>query len=470
MRISAMCTAILAALVLCGSASAASMFYIQGAGNGHGVGMSQYGAYGYALHGKDYRFILAHYYSGTAIGTTDPSRVVRVLLSDGPAAFAGATRAGKKKLDPSLTYTLRALADGSLILSQSSGKKVGRFPAPLVVTGPGPLSVAGLGAYRGALEFRPDGHGGVQTVDALGVDDYVRGVISAEMPATWSPEALKVQAVAARTYAITSAPVGAGFDLYRDTRSQMYLGIAAETPATDAAVAATRGQIVTYAGAPVVTYFSASSGGQTEDVENVWPRATPEPWLRGVPDPYDGAAGNPYYRWSYRMATAAAAAKLKSLVKGKLVGIEVLMRGASPRIRLANVVGSEGTTTVTGAELQRRLGLLTTYASFTTISAQAGGPAGASAIRHAPHESDAVTALVSLVHQLVAGVMPSLQGQVVPARQGDTVAVQEKRGGAWPTVGTVRLGTGGTYQLQLPEKGTYRVVYSGLDGPVVSVP
>ena len=70
------------------------MFYIRGGGNGHGIGMSQYGAYGYALHGKDYRWILAHYYQGTALGQTDPSRIVRVLLATGPVSFSGATRAG----------------------------------------------------------------------------------------------------------------------------------------------------------------------------------------------------------------------------------------------------------------------------------------------------------------------------------------------------------------------------------------
>ena len=91
------------------------------------------------------------------------------------------------------------------------------------------------------------------TVDAVGLDDYVRGVIAAEMPSSWSPEALKTQAVAARTYAITTNVGGGFYDLYPDTRSQMYRGVSAETPATDAAVAATAGQVVTYNGTPAVT-------------------------------------------------------------------------------------------------------------------------------------------------------------------------------------------------------------------------
>ena len=100
------------------------------------------------------------------------------------------------------------------------------------------------------------------------------------MPSSWAAAALEAQAVAARTYAITTTVDGNGYDLYSDTRSQMYGGVSAETPSTDAAVAATSGQVVTYDGKPVVTYFFASSGGHTESIQNVWAGATPEPWLR----------------------------------------------------------------------------------------------------------------------------------------------------------------------------------------------
>src|SRR5205807_3570774 len=128
----------------------------------------------------------------------------------------------------------------------------------------GPLTLAGHGQYRGWLEFRPAGTGSsVRTVNALHLEDYARGVVSYEMPASWSAEALKTQAVAARTYAITSSVGGNGYQLYADTRSQMYGGVAAETPSTDAAVAATHGQVVTYKGKPVTTFFFSSSGGHT---------------------------------------------------------------------------------------------------------------------------------------------------------------------------------------------------------------
>ena len=145
-------------------------------------------------------------------------------------------------MNASLTYDVVPLANGSLkIVNQSSGKAVGTFSAPLTAVGPGPLSLAGLGSYRGSLEFRPNGSGGVYTVNAVGLDDYVRGVIAAEMPSTWSAQALDAQAIAARTYAITTDVAGGFYNLYPDTRSQMYKGVAAETAATDAAVAATAG-------------------------------------------------------------------------------------------------------------------------------------------------------------------------------------------------------------------------------------
>jgi stage II sporulation protein D len=500
--------AAVAAGVLTGPARAASVLYIRGGGNGHGIGMSQYGADGYALHGKRYRWILAHYYRGTRIGTVGARRTVRVLLSSGAreASLAGVSRAWTgagpggaggtggagapprqaKRLRPGLTYTARPNADGTIALLKPNGKKVGTFRAPLEVTGPEPITLARVGSYHGTLALRPDRAGGIQTVDVVSLEDYVRGVISAEMPSDWAPEALKVQAVAARTYAITTSVGGPGFDLYPDTRSQMYRGVAAETPATDAAVAATRGQVVTYDGAPVVSYFFSSSGGHTENIENVWPGAKPEPWLRGVPDRYDGAAGDPYHRWSVRMPLASAAAKLGgSVVKGSLVGIRVLGRGVSPRIVTAEVVGTKGRTTVSGASLQRAFGLLTAPAEFTTITTTPG-PAPVPTPPSTPQSSflprgaagsQAVLAIVPLVHALLAGTMPALHGTVSPAadrtgspRLVEQVEVQARDGhDGWRTVAVARLGTGGRYGAALPSARVYRVVYGGLAGPAVTV-
>ena len=123
-------TLFLTLFVLCllpiGSAQAASSkFTIRGAGFGHGVGMSQYGAYGFAKNGSGYRDILAHYYTGTAIGNLDPAKRVRVLLqSTGTASFSGATRAGRRRLSARKTYYVRrrgASVAAAVVAAQADG-------------------------------------------------------------------------------------------------------------------------------------------------------------------------------------------------------------------------------------------------------------------------------------------------------------------------------------------------------------
>jgi stage II sporulation protein D len=448
------------------SGGAATTLYISGGGFGHGIGMSQYGAYGYALHGWTYQQILAHYYTGTALGTTNPAQTVRVLLGTGSSAFAGVTRVGNKQLNPSLTYDVVPLANGSLkIVNQSSRKTVGTFSAPLTATGPGFLSIAGVGTYRGALEFRPNGSGGVYTVNVVGLDDYVQGVIAAEMPSTWSAEALKAQAVAARTYAITTDVAGGFYNLYPDTRSQMYRGVGAETAATNAAVAATSGQIVTYKGDPAVTYFFASSGGYTENVEDAWAGATPDPWLRGVPDPYDGAGGDPYHHWTRQMGLAAATKDLGKLVKGSLVGIKVTKTGASPRIMTANVIGTRGTTSVTGSQLEGAFRLPSTWATFITISSSAPPtPMAASDVRG---DLAVIAQMKGLFGRMAAA--QTMRGTILGAGEGARVTVEVRAGKQWHKSSVVRLGPDGAYAVRVPSAGTYRVVYRGFDGPSVVV-
>jgi stage II sporulation protein D len=426
-------TGVVVLLAVVASARAAGVVEIRGGGDGHGIGMSQYGAEGYALHGAGYTAILAHYYQGTALGTTDPERIVRVLLRTGAASFSGATAAGTTRLHPATTYSVTATSAGRLQV-RGAGKTVGTFRAPLVVSGAGPLGVPRSGIYRGSLEFTPAA-GGIATVNAVGLDDYVRGVVAEEMPASWAPAALEAQAVAARTYAITTEVGAAAYDLYDDSRSQVYGGVGAETPATDAAVAATSGQIVTYAGQPAVTYFFSSSGGYTASIQDAWPGATPEPWLQGVPDPYDGAAADPYHSWSRQLSLAAATGALRGLVRGTLVGIAVTHPGSSPRIVSARVIGTRGQTTVTGPQLQGRFGLDSTLAAFTTIVTQ--DPPG------------------------------RLTGTVVPAPRG-TITVQRLAGSGWQTLKHVRASAAGAYATRVPA-GRYRIAAGAVDGPVVTV-
>ena len=267
------------ALLACApaTADAAERFTIRGAGFGHGVGMSQYGAMGYATHGWSYKRILAHYYTDTALGVLTEPRDVRVLLqsTSGSAAFSGASSAGGRRLSPRKTYYARGRAAGQVQLLSARRRVLATVPSPLRATGPGLLMLKGRagngianGTYRGALEFRSGTFGGINAINALPVDDYVKGVIPLESPASWPIEALKAQAVAARTYALTTSKAGDGFEHYPDTRSQVYGGAGIEQPSTNLAAEETARQLVTYDGTPVPTYFFSTSGGRTEDVEN----------------------------------------------------------------------------------------------------------------------------------------------------------------------------------------------------------
>ncbi len=203
-------------------------------------------------------------------------------------------------------------------------------------------------------------------VKDIPLETYVRGVVSAEVSASWPMAALEAQAVASRTYAITAHAGGSKFDVYTDDRSQVYRGKAAETSRTNAAVAATAGQIVTYGGQPAVTYFFASSGGRTESIQDSFLGSSAEPWLVGVSDPYDTG---PLHRWTQSFGFASAAAHLSGLFEGSFEGIEVLERGTSPRIVSAEVLGSKGHKLVSGPELAARLGLYSTWAYFSVKDA-----------------------------------------------------------------------------------------------------
>ncbi|HEY7836593.1 MAG TPA: SpoIID/LytB domain-containing protein [Solirubrobacteraceae bacterium] len=258
-------------------AAAAQTLVIEGTGNGHGVGMSQDGALGYARHGLAYQQILAHYYTGTTLGTVSPKTVVKVLV----------------------------------------GSKVKR----------------------------------------IAIERYVRGVVAAEMPSSWPAAALQAQAVASRTYALTAHAGGSRFDVYADTRSQVFRGAAAETPATNAAAAATVGQIVLYGGRPAITYFFAASGGMTESVQYGFPGAAPAPWLVGVTDGYEGGSA----RWRLEVSFPTLARRLRGLYGGRFHGVEVLRRGTSPRILTARVLGTAAASVISGPALAARLGLDSTW-------------------------------------------------------------------------------------------------------------
>ncbi len=167
------------------AANAAVNWVVHGRGFGHGVGMSAYGAYGYALHGKSHEFILGHYFTGTTIGTLPGPRVVRVLLdiSSGDVGFSAATSACGEALDPARSYQAHR-SGNAVVLRSSAGKPLANCGRKLRAAGKGRIAIAGLGTYRGALETVPteSDAGALNVVNALAVDQYVKGVIPNESP------------------------------------------------------------------------------------------------------------------------------------------------------------------------------------------------------------------------------------------------------------------------------------------------
>jgi stage II sporulation protein D len=222
--------------------------------------------------------------------------------------------------------------------------------------------------------------GSLNAINALPVDQYVKGVVPNESPASWPLAALQAQAVAARSYALSTQVDGNGFDLYDDTRSQVYEGIASEEARANQAAAMTRGQVVTYEGKIAQTFFSACSGGHTESIQNVFFGA-PVPYLVGVPDPYDGSC--PLHTWELEFSGREISAKLSGYLEGKLKQVVVTKRGVSPRIVWAKLIGTTGVTKIRGDQLASALGAYDRWMDFRKVvdgKVQGGGrkpgPAG----------------------------------------------------------------------------------------------
>ncbi|HEV2723398.1 MAG TPA: SpoIID/LytB domain-containing protein [Thermoleophilaceae bacterium] len=449
-------TPLLLAALTPATAHGATTHVVRGAGFGHGVGMSQYGAYGMAQKGFGFGRILAHYYRGPRLSPA-PSRPIRILLqaSDPQVRFRGATRApGGKALGRGTTYIARG-AGGRRVSLSARGKRIGTFTAPVRVDGRGaPMRLLGRaingvtsGTYRGTFELRPGAGGGVTAVNSLPLDSYVQGVVAGEMPSSWDIDALRAQSVTARTYAMATRKPSTIFDHYPDTRSQVYRGVRGETGRSNAAVRATAGKILTYRGRPAVTYYFSTSGGRTESVEFSALGGPPRAWLQGVEDPYDDIS--PRHRWRFRFSSSQLGARLGA--PGRFRRVRVLKRGRSPRIVRARVYGSRGSRLLTGAQIRARLGLYDSWAYFTKVST--------SQVTRARASRGAVTPLAS----------PEIKGSFEPAPRSRLVLVERRRRGRWERVDEVGTSARGRYRSLVAVPAVYRVRSAGVIGPAVRV-
>jgi len=355
-----------ASLLFVTPAQAGVGWVVHGRGYGHGVGMSQWGAYGYALHGKSHGFILRHYYSGASLGKLNGTNVVRVLvdIASGDLGFSGATSACGVRLDRNRSYAAHR-SFGAVRLRSSAGRTLAHCGTRLRAAGNGTIRIGGE-LFRGALEVVPTSSdaGSLNAVNAVALDQYVKGVIPNESPPSWPMAALRAQAIAARSFALTGRVDGNGFDLYDDTRSQVYEGIASEAARANRAADETKGEVVRYGGEVAQTFFSACSGGHTESVQNVF-FGPPVPYLVGVRDPYDHYC--PLHTWTLRFSGAEISAKLGAYLRGQLKRVVVTKRGASPRIVWARLYGSGGVTRIRGDQLAAALGGYDRWMTFTKL-------------------------------------------------------------------------------------------------------
>ena len=357
--------AIVVALVVLAVPAAAEgrvVWVVKGAGYGHGVGMSAYGAYGFGKHGRGYKQILRHYYRGIRVVRERRPRLVRVLLSSssGDVRFSRATAACGRRLRPGAVYRAHRNGDSVRVLSRS-GRLVARCGRRLHADSGGRIRIGGLGVYRGAFEAVPNG-GGLLVVNQLNVNNYARGSLPSEVPPSWPMATLRAFAVAIRSVGLSTDVGGSAFDVYADTRTQVYGGVDVESRRTDNAVSSTRSELARYGGAVAQTTYFSSSGGRTE---SGFLGAPEVPYLRSVRDPYDHLS--PQHRWTFRFSQAEMNLRLGAYVRGGLQRIFVTQRGDSPRIDYARLIGSRGRSTIRGDTLAAALGLYDRWAYFRKV-------------------------------------------------------------------------------------------------------
>jgi stage II sporulation protein D len=355
----------------------APVYRFKGRGSDHGVGMSQAGAVGRARAGQTFRTILEHYYRGTTVDTRRvEDRIIRVLIVEGDpppvrSPFLVCGRGGRWTIDEvESTFPRGACANFRVIDGKSKveilagdgtslyrGRGRSRTLSP--ATQETRLQVPSRGSrdlFRGSLHVLV-GTSRARVVNHLPVGDYLRGVVPMEIGRRGPLAALKAQAVACRSVAARALrwdrPV---YDVHDDWSFQVYGGATAEAPATDAAIAATAGMVVTYRGTIASTSYFAQGGGATEDARNVFTPAdgslgTDVPYLRGSLDvdeegrPYD--LGGPYDAWRTGRFTMKQLSRIMATDPmtnvGRIDRLVLRDRGVSGRLISVKLVGADGT-------------------------------------------------------------------------------------------------------------------------------
>lgn len=372
---------ILAALAVPGPASAAerarrtASVSVTGNGFGHGHGLSQWGAYSAAKNGLGHRKILKFYYPGLRRDTiggkvsvlisadTTSDVVVRdrsglrvkslgngrtISLTKGKATWWRIT-AAKRGARSKIAFTTKGRETWRTLRTVPGQAQFSAGRKPITLRTP-----TGDRSYRGILRSAKPAVSTSErdTVNVVSLEDYLKGVVPREVPALWPQQAVRAQAVAARTYAAFERrqPLASHYEICDTTHCQVYGGYTDEHPASNKAIEKTRKQILTTQGQPAFTQFSASNGGYTS--------AGAVDYLPARKDPYDKA----YRGWTATITAAQVAAALPQV--GTLADIEVLERDGNGafggRVVRIRVSGSDGSSVLTGDAFRSFFGLRST--------------------------------------------------------------------------------------------------------------
>lgn len=277
---------------------------------------------------------------------------VRVLLAVAPSTVVKVDGAHNGSLDGTHRFRTAAplewpvQAEGSRLYVD--GAPVGR--RLLLEPESGIFEHAG-NRYRGAVVLTAIG-GEVEVVNVVDLDSYLRGVVPSEMSATWPAEALKAQAVAARSYTLASLNPSGRYDLCATDECQVYRGVAVEHPRTDEAIRATAGMVVTYDGSIARTYYHSDSGGKVASSREVWGSALP--YLITLSD---ATTVTPHRAWVKQLDTNAVSNSLTAAGYrvGTVSSLRVTRVSESGRVAELEVVGNAGSRVIGGTALTRLL-------------------------------------------------------------------------------------------------------------------
>jgi stage II sporulation protein D len=280
------------------------------------------------------------------------------------SAFILTDRNGKKLSVPrSVVFSVPK--PGTILVGKTS------LALPVNISGKSPLTFEKT-AYRGSLRLTQN-KSGVNVINVIGVEGYLRGVLKMEVNPQWPFETLKAQAIIARTYALKH--VGRhrdqGFDLCATQHCQVYRGVNAEDPRSDKAISVTKGMVLTYRGELALTPYHSDSGGVTADVASVW--GGNYEYLRAREEPF--ASGSPYASWESSFSERELADAIRSL--GVNVGsiISLIPENKDPRGRVPRLLveGTTGKASVSTHQLRMALGPTVLRSTVFEISASPRG-------------------------------------------------------------------------------------------------